>query len=200
MQVRLLSMLDEYNYLRQEKDEEKRRLRDQKKIQEQLITEQETLFGSKPSPIKTTLSSKKAYGGSCPSLGGTTASQPNRQLSLGTALMQPVTPEFSRPNGVMTNSRWVRQWARTRSANVHDLQLPSTMWPSTRMRWLDSPLQVNIVILSGYLACGRSAAAVAAGHGEQQQKVVQAPALRQPLSPVVMSVTQQQIYVEDSGN
>jgi hypothetical protein len=27
MQVRLLSMLDEYNYLRQEKDEEKRRLR-----------------------------------------------------------------------------------------------------------------------------------------------------------------------------
>ncbi|CAK9250573.1 unnamed protein product [Sphagnum jensenii] len=70
MQVRLLSMLDEYNYLRQEKDEEKRRLRDQKKIQEQLITEQETLFGSKPSPIKTTLSSKKAYGGSCPSLGG----------------------------------------------------------------------------------------------------------------------------------
>jgi hypothetical protein len=27
MQVRLLSMLDEYNFLRQEKDEEKRRLR-----------------------------------------------------------------------------------------------------------------------------------------------------------------------------
>ncbi|KAH8958725.1 hypothetical protein BDL97_06G041200 [Sphagnum fallax] len=103
--VRLLSMLDEYNYLRQEKDEEKRRLRDQKKIQEQLITEQETLFGSKPSPIKTTLSSKKAYGGSCPSLGGTTASQPNQRLSLGIALMQLVTLEFSRPNGVMTNSR-----------------------------------------------------------------------------------------------
>ncbi len=47
---------------------------------------------------------------------------------------------------------------------------------------------------------GRSAAVVAARHGEQQQKVVQAPALRQPLSPVVMSVTQQQIYVEDSRN
>ncbi|CAK9223355.1 unnamed protein product [Sphagnum troendelagicum] len=47
--VRLMSMLDEYNYLRQEKDEEKRRLRDQKKIQEQLITEYEALFGSKPS-------------------------------------------------------------------------------------------------------------------------------------------------------
>ncbi len=37
---------------------------------------------------------------------------------------------------------------------------------------------------------GRSAAVVVVGRGEQQQKVVQAPALRQPLSPVVMSVTQ----------
>ncbi|CAM6005181.1 unnamed protein product [Sphagnum balticum] len=86
MRVRLLSILDEYNYLRQEEDEEKRKLR--------------------PSPIKTALSSKKAYGGSCPSLGGTTStSQPNWRLSLGIALMQPATPEFSRPNGVMTNSR-----------------------------------------------------------------------------------------------
>jgi hypothetical protein len=101
-------------------------------IQEQLIIEQETLFGSKPNPIKTALSSKKAYGGSCPSLGGTTsASQPNwRAIEIG----------------------------------------------------------------------GRSAVAVAVGRGEQQQKVVQAPALRQPLSPIVTSVTQQQIYVEDSGN
>ncbi len=47
---------------------------------------------------------------------------------------------------------------------------------------------------------GKSATAVAAGCGEQQQKVVQAPTLWQPLSPIVMSVTQQQIYVEDSGN
>ncbi|CAK9278160.1 unnamed protein product [Sphagnum jensenii] len=189
MQVRLLSMLDEYNYLRQEKDEEKRRLRDQKKIQEQLITEQETLFGSKPSPIKTTLSSKKAYGGSCPSLGGTIASQPNQRLSLGNALMQPVTPEFSRPNGVMTNSR-----------------LDASMGKDTKREHSRPAAALNYVALNkdemaGLASTGgRSAAAVAAGRGEQQQKVVQAPALQQPLSPVVMSVTQQQIYVEDSGN
>ncbi|CAK9861412.1 unnamed protein product [Sphagnum jensenii] len=126
--VRLLSMLDGYNYLQQEKDEEKRRLRDQKKIQEQLITEQETLFGSKPIPIKTTLSSKKAY-----------------------AALNYVALNQDETAGLASTD-------------------------------------------------GRSAAAVAAGRGEQQQKVVQAPALRQPLSPVVMSVTQQQIYVEDSGN
>jgi hypothetical protein len=190
MQVRLLSMLDEYNYLRQEKDEEKRRLRDQKKIQEQLITEQETLFGSKPSPIKTTLSSKKAYGGSRPSLGGTTASQPNRRLSLGTALMQPVTPEFSRANGGMTHSR-----------------LGASMGKDTKRERSRPAAALNYVALNkdemaGLASTGgRSAAAVAAGRGQQlQQVVVQAPALRQPLSPVVMSVTQQQIYVEDSGN
>ncbi|KAH9574264.1 hypothetical protein CY35_01G047700 [Sphagnum magellanicum] len=187
--VRLLSMLDEYNYLRQEKDEEKRRLRDQKKIQEQLITEQETLFGSKPSPIKTTLSSKKAYGGSRPSLGGTTASQPNRRLSLGTALMQPVTPEFSRPNGVTTHSH-----------------LGASMGKDTKRERSRPAAALNYVALNkdemaGLTSTGgRSAAAVAVGRGQQQQQVVQAPALRQPLSPVVMSVTQQQIYVEDSGN
>lgn len=79
-------------------------VQDQKKIQEQLITEQETLFGSKPSPGKTTLSSKKANGGSRPSVGGA-GSQPNRRLSMGNALMQPVTPELSRTNGVATYSR-----------------------------------------------------------------------------------------------
>ncbi|CAM6071287.1 unnamed protein product [Sphagnum tenellum] len=187
--VRLLSMLDEYNYLRQEKDDEKRRLRDQKKIQEQLITEQETLFGSKPSPIKTTLSSKKAYGGSRASLGGTTASQPNRRLSLGTALMQPVTPEFSRQNGVTTHSR-----------------LGASMGKDTNRERSRPAAPLNYVAvnkdeMAGLASAGgRSSAAVAAGRGQQQQQVVQAPALRQPLSPVVMSVTQQQIYVEDSGN
>jgi hypothetical protein len=74
-------------------------LQDQKKIQEQLITEQETLFGSKP--IKANLSSKKGNGGSRPSVGGT-GSQPNRRLSLGNALMQPATPELLRTNGVTT--------------------------------------------------------------------------------------------------
>jgi protein regulator of cytokinesis 1 len=96
--VRLLAMLDEYNYLRQEKDEEKRQLRDQKKIQEQMMNEKETLFGSKPSPIKPALTSKKANGVSRTSVGAN-GSQPNRRLSLGSAIMQPGTPEAPRTNG-----------------------------------------------------------------------------------------------------
>ncbi|XP_050156817.1 65-kDa microtubule-associated protein 3-like isoform X2 [Malus sylvestris] len=50
--IRLLSMLEEYTILREEKEQERRRQRDQKKIQGQLIAEQEALYGSKPSPSK----------------------------------------------------------------------------------------------------------------------------------------------------
>lgn len=48
--VSLQSMLDKYRILQQDKEQERRRQRDQKKIQGQLIAEQEALFGSKPSP------------------------------------------------------------------------------------------------------------------------------------------------------
>ncbi|KAK3022576.1 hypothetical protein RJ639_047554 [Escallonia herrerae] len=44
----LLQMLEEYIVLRREKEEEKRRSREQKRLQEQLFTEQEALFGSRP--------------------------------------------------------------------------------------------------------------------------------------------------------
>ncbi|KAK2972425.1 hypothetical protein RJ640_008165 [Escallonia rubra] len=44
----LLQTLEEYIVLRREKEEEKRRSREQKRLQEQLFTEQEALFGSRP--------------------------------------------------------------------------------------------------------------------------------------------------------
>ncbi|XP_057514143.1 65-kDa microtubule-associated protein 1 isoform X2 [Actinidia eriantha] len=44
----LLHMLDEFNVLRQEKEEEKRRSREQKRLQEQYAAEQEVLYGSRP--------------------------------------------------------------------------------------------------------------------------------------------------------
>ncbi|KAG6552232.1 hypothetical protein Mapa_006081 [Marchantia paleacea] len=99
--VRLLAMLDEYNFLRQEKEEEKRRARDQKRLQEQLMNEQEVLFGSRPSPNKGGMSAKKAGGGlRANGNGGTT--QANRRLSLGGAMLQPSNPELLMPrvNGV----------------------------------------------------------------------------------------------------
>ncbi|KAF3676209.1 hypothetical protein FXO38_04407 [Capsicum annuum] len=48
--VPLLAMLDEYMMLRHDREEEKRRLRDQKKFREQ-IKESETPFGSTHQPL-----------------------------------------------------------------------------------------------------------------------------------------------------
>nr|KYP59490.1 Protein regulator of cytokinesis 1 [Cajanus cajan] len=76
--VPLLAMLDEYAMLRHEREEEKRRMRDQKKHHEQRNTEQEAIFGSRPSPARPVSSSK--VGG--PRTNGGANGTPNRRLSL----------------------------------------------------------------------------------------------------------------------
>ncbi|KAH0452730.1 hypothetical protein IEQ34_020029 [Dendrobium chrysotoxum] len=83
--VRLLSMLEEYAFVRQEKELEKKRQRDQKKLQSQLIVEQEALFGSKPSPSKPQSAKKFPR----TSIGGA-----SRRLSLGAAALQPTKPDL----------------------------------------------------------------------------------------------------------
>ncbi|URE07528.1 calcium-binding protein [Musa troglodytarum] len=83
--VRLLSMLEEYTVVRQEKEQERKRQRDQKKLQGQLIAEQEALYGSKPSPLKPQ-SAKKVH--------RTSNGGPSRRLSLGGAAMQPPKPDY----------------------------------------------------------------------------------------------------------
>ncbi|XP_059666997.1 65-kDa microtubule-associated protein 3-like [Cornus florida] len=100
--IRLLSMLEEYTILRQEKEEERKRQRDQKKLQEQLIAEQEALFGSKPSPMKPQ-SGKK---GPRLSTGGAS----NRRLSLGGVMLQtpkadPLHPTKATPNTRQTKKK-----------------------------------------------------------------------------------------------
>ncbi|KAK9155463.1 hypothetical protein Sjap_002943 [Stephania japonica] len=79
--VPLLAMLDEYAMLRHDREEEKRRMRDQKKFHEQLNTEQETLFGSRPSPGRP-LGPKKVVGPRAN--GGGSNGTPSRRLSLNT--------------------------------------------------------------------------------------------------------------------
>ncbi|KAH7537912.1 hypothetical protein FEM48_Zijuj03G0143200 [Ziziphus jujuba var. spinosa] len=93
--VRLLSMLEEYTLLRQEKEQERRRQRDQKKLQGQLIAEQEALYGSKPSPSKPQ-SVKKAPRMSTGGAGN------NRRLSLGGTMLQ--TPKLD-PSKATPHSR-----------------------------------------------------------------------------------------------
>ncbi|KAG8050033.1 hypothetical protein GUJ93_ZPchr0009g2436 [Zizania palustris] len=50
---RLVSVLEEYRLNREQKEEEKRRYRDQKKLESILLKEKEAIFGSKPSPKRT---------------------------------------------------------------------------------------------------------------------------------------------------
>ncbi|XP_010512415.1 PREDICTED: 65-kDa microtubule-associated protein 4 isoform X2 [Camelina sativa] len=88
--VRVLSMLDQYKTLWGEKEHEKQRQRDLKKLHGQLITEQEALYGSKPSPNK---SGKKP-------LRTPVNAAMNRKLSLGGAMLnQSLKPEKATFNG-----------------------------------------------------------------------------------------------------
>ncbi|CAL0307376.1 unnamed protein product [Lupinus luteus] len=77
--VPLLAMLDEYAILRHEREEEKRRMRDQKKYNELQNTEQETVFSSRPSPARP-VSAKKPAGPR--TNGGTANGTPSRRLSI----------------------------------------------------------------------------------------------------------------------
>ncbi|CAH8285144.1 unnamed protein product [Eruca vesicaria subsp. sativa] len=82
--VRVLSMLEQYKTLWEQKEFEKQRQKDLKKLHGQLITEQEALYGSKPSPGK---SGKKPLRTVLPS------SAMIRKLSLGGAMLQSSKPE-----------------------------------------------------------------------------------------------------------
>ncbi|OIW21414.1 hypothetical protein TanjilG_02782 [Lupinus angustifolius] len=76
--VPLLAMLDEYAILRHERVEEKRRMRDHKKYQEQQNTEPEPVFGSRSSPARP-IGNKKVAG---PRVNGGSNGTPNKRLSL----------------------------------------------------------------------------------------------------------------------
>ncbi|GMY09376.1 65-kDa microtubule-associated protein 3 [Fagus crenata] len=80
---RLLSMLEQYSMLRQEKEQERQRQKDQKRLQGQLIVEQEALFGSKPSPSNSGKKNSKTP----------TGVANNRKISLGGAMLQNPKPE-----------------------------------------------------------------------------------------------------------
>ncbi|XP_031479318.1 65-kDa microtubule-associated protein 3 [Nymphaea colorata] len=98
--VRLLSLLEEYTILRQEKEQERRRQRDQKRLQGQLIAEQEALFGSKPSPSKQQSARKMPR---------TSMGAANRRLSLGGAMMQMQSPLVESKSGLHGNTSLSRQ-------------------------------------------------------------------------------------------
>uniref|UniRef100_A0A0E0JMK1 Microtubule-associated protein MAP65-1a n=1 Tax=Oryza punctata TaxID=4537 RepID=A0A0E0JMK1_ORYPU len=131
--VSLSSMLDEYMFVRQEKEQEKKRQRDQKKLQDQLKAEQEALYGSKPSPSKP-LSTKKAPRHS---MGGA-----NRRLSLGGATLQP-------PKTDILHSKSVRAAKKTeeigtlspssRGLDIAGLPIKKLSFNASTLREMETP-------------------------------------------------------------
>ncbi|KAK2994287.1 hypothetical protein RJ640_024010 [Escallonia rubra] len=96
----LLSMVEQYSILKQEKELERQRQRDQKRLQGQLIAEQEALFGSKPSPLK---SGKKV---SRTPTGGPI----NHRFSLGGVMLQtPKTDKTTLASHAFKKSSSVKQ-------------------------------------------------------------------------------------------
>ncbi|KAL0004572.1 hypothetical protein SO802_012133 [Lithocarpus litseifolius] len=75
-EVPLLAMLEEYNMFRLEKEEEKQRQRENKKVQSQVVVEQENLFVSRPGTSSRRLSNGSLNGGF------TNAVPLNRRVSL----------------------------------------------------------------------------------------------------------------------
>ncbi|CAD6210348.1 unnamed protein product [Miscanthus lutarioriparius] len=90
--VRLVAILEEQKLRRAQREEDKRRYRDQKKLQSLLLKEKELIFGSKPSPKKTS-SFNRRTGNHHPNSNGAGFMTPvPRRVSAGSATPELLTP------------------------------------------------------------------------------------------------------------
>nr|XP_043632106.1 65-kDa microtubule-associated protein 6-like [Erigeron canadensis]XP_043632112.1 65-kDa microtubule-associated protein 6-like [Erigeron canadensis] len=103
--ARLVTILEEYKLTRMQKEEEKKRFRDQKKLQDLLLKERESIYGSKPSPRRSS-SFRMAGNGYCANGNGSMTPTPRRS-SGRTPSMEPMTPRSysSRQNGYSKEMR-----------------------------------------------------------------------------------------------
>lgn len=102
--VSLVRILEDYKEARRQKEEEKKRYRDQKKLQDLLLTEKEAMYGSKPSP-KRTNSFRKPNGYRANANGSMTPTP--RRNSVGGATPELLTPRSysGRQNGYFKEMR-----------------------------------------------------------------------------------------------
>ncbi|PRQ40216.1 putative microtubule-associated protein, MAP65/Ase1/PRC1 [Rosa chinensis] len=102
--VRLVSILEDYKVSRRQKEEEKKRSRDQKKIQDLLLTEKEAMYGSRPSPRKSN-SFRKPNGYRANGNGSMTPTP--RRNSVGSGTPELLTPRSysGRQNGYFKEMR-----------------------------------------------------------------------------------------------
>lgn len=106
--VRLVEILEDYKLTRQQREEDKRRQRDQKKMQDLLLNQKEAIYGSKPSPRKTN-SFRKTNGYRANGNGNGNVSMPptprRNSVSGGTSELHTPRSYSSRHNGYFNENR-----------------------------------------------------------------------------------------------
>ncbi|XP_076907747.1 65-kDa microtubule-associated protein 6-like [Bidens hawaiensis] len=103
--VRLVTILEEYKLTRLQKEEEKKRFRDLKKLQDLQLTERESIYGSKPSPRRAS-SFRMTSNGYRGNRNGLMTPQLRRN-SVASPTMEPMTPRSysGRQNGYSKEMR-----------------------------------------------------------------------------------------------
>jgi len=90
--VRLVAILEEQKLRRAQREEDKRRCRDQKKLQSLLLKEKELIFGSKPSPRKTNSFNRRMSNHHSNGNGTGFMTPVPRRVSAGSATPELLTP------------------------------------------------------------------------------------------------------------
>ncbi|XP_061353537.1 65-kDa microtubule-associated protein 3-like isoform X1 [Gastrolobium bilobum] len=159
--IRLLSMLEDYTLLQQEKEQQRRRQRDMKKLKGQLVAEQEALYGSKSSP------SKPQSGKNTPrkSAGNATT----RKVSFGAAALQ-----TSKPDSKATQSCSTRKTDKGRQIEqLNYMDDGASSYLSSARRGLD---------IAGVPMKKHS-------FGAGSVRDIESPLTRQPLSPISLTIS-----------
>ncbi|RLN35212.1 hypothetical protein C2845_PM03G36450 [Panicum miliaceum] len=111
---RLISVLEEYRLSRQQKEEEKRRYRDQKKLESILLAEKEAIFGSKPTPKRTSSLNRKTNGYRPNGNANGLKTPTPRRSSLGSA-----TPELLTPRSYSGHNRYFGDLRRLSTSHLN---------------------------------------------------------------------------------
>ncbi|CAA7043738.1 unnamed protein product [Microthlaspi erraticum] len=138
--VRLVNILEDYKLTRKQQEEEKKRYRDQKKRQDLLLTQRESIYGSKPSPRRSS-SFRKPNGFSISNGNGSVPPTPRRS-STPDVLLTPrsYSGHHHRQNGYFKEVRRLTSTPLNFVA-IQKEDTVSTTYTSIYSSEPDSPLQ-----------------------------------------------------------
>ncbi|CAL9248981.1 unnamed protein product [Arabidopsis halleri] len=141
--VRLVNILEDYKLTRKQQEEEKKRYRDQKKRQDLLLTQRESIYGSKPSPRRSS-SFRKPNGFNISNGNGSVPPTPRRSSAGTTTPDLLLTPRSY--SGHHRQNGYFKEFRRLTSTPLNYVAMQkedtvSTTYTSIYSSEPDSPLQ-----------------------------------------------------------